>query len=49
MEVRTASTLDMDVSLIISAMRDTIELVGVHETVEPYLEGDKASTLDDFI
>ncbi len=41
--------LDMDVSLIISAMRDTIELVGVHETVEPYLEGDKASTLDDFI
>ena len=39
----------MDVGLIVSAMRDTIELVGVHETVEPFLDGDKTSTLDDFI
>ena len=31
-------SLDMDVSLILSAMEDTVELVGVHDSVESYLD-----------
>lgn len=31
-------SLDMDVGLILSAMEDTVELVGVHESVETYMD-----------
>jgi cell division control protein 6 len=34
-------SLDMDVNLILSAMEDTVELVGVHDSVESYLTGDQ--------
>jgi cell division control protein 6 len=41
--------LDMDVELILSAMADTVELVGVHDSIDPYVEGgDEPTTLEDF-
>lgn len=43
-------SLDMDVSLILSAMDDTVELVGVHDSVESYLTNEhvelEQTTLD---
>ena len=41
--------LDMDVELILSAMAHTVELVGVHDSIDPYVEGDdEPATLEDF-
>ncbi|RLM53837.1 AAA family ATPase [Halobellus sp. Atlit-31R] len=43
--------LDMDVELILSAMMETVELVGVHDSIASYVEDDDAEgspTLEDF-
>lgn len=39
--------LDMDIEMILSAMEDTVELVGIHESVLEYIEG-RTTTLDQF-
>jgi len=42
--------LDMDVELILSAMADTVELVGVHESITEFVEtSDEPATLDQYI
>ena len=41
----------MDVELILSAMVETVELVGVHDSIAPYVDSDDddtAPTLQDF-
>ena len=42
--------LDMDVELVLSAMEETVELVGVHESISSYVdETESTPTLDQFI
>jgi len=42
--------LDMDVELILSAMDDTVELVGVHESITEFVETDeKPPTLEQYV
>jgi len=42
--------LDMDVELILSAMDDTVELVGVHESITEFVETDEApATLEQYV
>ena len=41
-------SLSMDPELIISAMADTVELVGIHESIEKLLERESTSTLQDY-
>jgi cell division control protein 6 len=40
--------LDMDVELLLSAMAETVELVGVHDSIEEYVDEPSIPTLDDF-
>jgi cell division control protein 6 len=40
--------LDMDVELLLSAMAETVELVGVHDSIEEYVDDPPTATLDDF-
>lgn len=41
-------SVSMDPELIISAMADTVELVGIHESIEKLLERESTSTLQDY-
>jgi cell division control protein 6 len=40
--------LDMDVELLLSAMAETVELVGVHDSIEEHFDDPPMATLDDF-
>ncbi len=40
--------LDMDVELLLSAMAETVELVGVHDSIEEHVDDPPTATLDDF-